>query len=355
MFPGAMKSRASAVADFYEQLAFLVRSNFPLPECLRRMEQAPSAAAEQAFMEEIRRRVGNGEKLSDVLASHPERFDELHVRLIRVSEATDSLADVLYAVARESRFEQFLVGKAREIMTYPLFVFSMAMGLLLATSIFFMPVFEDAYSDMSLCRPVPVLIVVCLKITHAIRAAWPILAVLIILGLASAAWLFSGTIRAHRSVMWVLDHIPGSRGIARVLDSARICSMCRLFLERRLPLPEALRTAALVVQLPQVKSAVERTALRCEQGAILRDAVADEKDIPSLIVHTISFEPEDRLAEALGRLQEHYEQEVLAGSRDAAMAWTLIGLIAMTVAALFMVVTVFMPVVNAYQVLQYVI
>lgn len=348
-----MKARAATIADFYHQLALLVQSKFPLPECLRRLGPSLQEPEVRKVVEEILERVNHGEKLSDVIATYPQYFDSFHVKLISVGESTDSLSEILYAVARESRFEQFLVSRAREIMTYPLFVLHMAALLFLAISVFFMPVFEDLYSQMlSQGIAVPIVTTLCLKVSHVARQFWPALVILLGLCLLATFWLYSGTVRSHRAMVRLLDRIPGTRGVTRVLDSARFCSICRLFLERHLPIPEALRATALVVQRPETQSALTRVACQNEQGENLSELLSREEAIDSLISNTVKFKPEEHLVDSLEELQSHYEQEVMVMTRDAAAAWTVIGIMMMTAAVLLMVVMVFVPVMGAHQALQ---
>lgn len=345
-----MKANANTIADFYHQLALLVQSNFPLPDSLRRLVEAMPGTDVRRVLEEIRGRVGNGEKLSEVLATYPQYFDEFHVRLISVGESTDSLSEILYAVARESRFEQFLVSKAREIMTYPLFVLNMAVLLFLGISVFLMPVFQGAYADMAAGGgTVPVFIAACLKVSAVAGHSWRVLVGLLVLCWGLTAWLYSGTVRSHRAMVRLLDLLPGAAGVGRVLDSARICSLLRIFLERRQPMPEALRAAALVVQRPATAAALRRVADRAAQGGALADLMAGETDIHSLISDTLKFRPEDRLAGSVKELQGHYEEEVLVMTRNAAAAWSIIGILMMTAAALLMAVLVFAPVASVHR------
>jgi len=63
-----MKARAEIISDFYHQLALLVQSRFPLPDCLRRLAQCLSGSDIRKVIEEIQKRVTSGEKLADVMA-----------------------------------------------------------------------------------------------------------------------------------------------------------------------------------------------------------------------------------------------------------------------------------------------
>ncbi|OGV66706.1 MAG: hypothetical protein A2498_03670 [Lentisphaerae bacterium RIFOXYC12_FULL_60_16] len=345
-----MKARAATIADFYHQLALLVQSNFPLPDSLRRLIQSIPGSDVRRILKEIRGRTSNGEKLSEVLAAYPRYFDHFHVRLIAVGESTDSLSEILYAVARESRFEQFLVSKAREIMTYPLFVLNMAAILFLGIAVYLMPIFEDAYAQMAFSgATVPVFINASLKVSHAARQYWPVLAALLVLCWITTAWLYSGTVYAHRAMVSLLDHLPGAAGVGRVLDSARICSMNRIFMERHQPMPEALRASALVVQQSETQAALRRVADQAAQGGNLAELLSCEKAIDSLISDTLKFKPEAQLADSMGDLQKHYEEDVLVMTRNAAATWSIMGILMMTTAALLMVVLVFAPVVSVHR------
>jgi type II secretory pathway component PulF len=150
----------------------------------------------------------------------------------------------------------------------------------------------------------------------------------------------------------LVDRLPGTRGITRVLDAARICSMWRLFLGRGLPMQDALRAAALVVQSPASKAALLRVADRSVRGEQFSEAMLQESAIDPLIGRMLKYRKDDRILDSLAQMQVQYEQEVVLRTRDAAAAWMVVGIVMMTLAVVLLVVMVFVPVVKVYQPLQ---
>ena len=77
-----MTTRASDIADFYQQLALLVRSELPLPDSLIELAKyCPRRDFQEAVLA-ASDRVAKGEKLADAVAQSPRFFDPFHVQLI---------------------------------------------------------------------------------------------------------------------------------------------------------------------------------------------------------------------------------------------------------------------------------
>ena len=69
---------------------------------------------------DIKQSVEAGEDLSTALSRHPGHFDNTYVSLIRASEATGSLGEMLHRVAKYLDKEREIRGKVRSAMAYPM-------------------------------------------------------------------------------------------------------------------------------------------------------------------------------------------------------------------------------------------
>jgi type II secretory pathway component PulF len=335
------------IADFYHQLALLVESQCPLPECIERVSSSVPSRDFRETLISISDRLRQGDKLSELLAAYPQYFDALHVRLIGAAEKTDSLPDVLEAIAREARFEQLYIGKAREATLYPLFIVHLACALVLVVSTWFMPVYWEAFTDASIRgRSVGWAAQCCMNVSQAIQANATWLALLQGLALIVTFWLYLGGVGAHRATLRLLERFPGTSRILSAIDSARVCGLWKLFLDRHLPVAEALRSAACVVQSKKTREAIFRVAEGNERGEPLGKLMTQESAIDTLISMTLRYRPEDRLPQALEDLQNRYEQDVIADTRNAASLWTLIGMVIMASIVVGVALMVFIPVMS---------
>lgn len=335
------------IADFYHQIALLVQSHCPLPECLERASLAVSGGRFRTALADILERVRNGDKLSTALGEYPRYFDPLHVRLIAAAEKTDSLPDVLDAIAREARFEQLYVGKAREATMYPLFILNQASVLVLLVSTFFLPVYWETFADAEAHgHSIGWAARACMMVSQTIQhnALW--LGICQGLVLIPTLWLFLGGIRAHRAIMRILEYLPGTSRIINAIDSARICGLWKLFLDRKLPVAEALRNVAGVVHGKRIRNAVLRVADGNERGEPLGTLLHAEESIDPLISSMVRFRPEANLPQGLRDLQNGFEQDVIVMTRNTAAFWTLASLVLMSAVVIGVALLIFIPVVT---------
>lgn len=344
-----MNTRASQIADFYHQLALLVRSRLPLPESLR---QAGSHLTEPAFQQAVTalsQAVAGGQKLSQALGAHARFFDPLHVRLIAAGEATGTLADTLFGVARFARFCQLMTARLREIVAYPLFTVNVALCIVLALSIGVVPVFHDMLAELmggeltGYGARLPRVSRLVLGTGMAIRTYWPAALALYAGFLAFSIWIVSPGLSAHRALMALLGAMPGSWGIVGSLDSARLCGLLAVFLGEGMPLHDALASAAQLVDSPPLRRALEQAARKVEAGAHAATALAGEPTVSPLIVLTLRSTPEGELAEEFDRLGDLFDHRVTAAVRTVSTVWTVGAFMLMTAVVGVVIVGMFAP------------
>ena len=86
-------------------------------------------------------RVEGGEDFSAALARYPKYFDHTYVSLIRVSEATGSLGEMLDRIATHLRKQLDTRNKVRAAMAYPAVMLVMAIGVTIFLLTWVMPKF----------------------------------------------------------------------------------------------------------------------------------------------------------------------------------------------------------------------
>lgn len=341
-----MKTRASEIADFFQQLALLVRSGLPLPSSLRQLGRyVPRADFRRAILE-IGARTERGEKFSDVLRQYPRFFDAFHAQLLAAGDSSGALPEMLLAVARSARFGETLTTRARDTLGYPLITIHLCAIVGLVLSHWVIPPFGQFYVDLLGGCPLPAMTGFVMNIGHFVNAYFFWFAAAYVVLAVFSVWMFTPGIAAHRTMLAVLNRLPGSWHIADALDGARLCGFWSAFVRQRVPFPDALWTSAQLVERSGLRLALARAAQKAEAGQSPADVLAAEPILDPLIALTFRHTPENELADELAGLAELYDHRVGMAARSATMTWSALGIIFMAVCVGMIVMSLFVPLIT---------
>lgn len=330
-----MSNPVTEVTEFYHQLALLIRADMPLPECLIQVGRQSSRRAFRDAVASIGKRAGDGEPLAELLAAYPHYFSPFHVQLVRLGEQSGTLPEMLRTVSRFCRFQQLMGAGLRDAIAYPLLVAHVAAIAFLIVCLFMTPTISSFLSDLPVIddggwiseaetgfAPLPWFSGQVLSLAEAVGRHREIAISAYILFVLYSIWLFLPLQASHRSILRLIERLPGSWKIAHSATSARICTMWAAFIEREVPAPAALDLVAQLAEHPRTSRALSRAADRVRAGEDVADALDPETAVDPLITLVFRHAPEHQLAEELSRLATLYDQRVALTSRAVARAWT---------------------------------
>ncbi len=348
-----MKTKSSDVADFYQQLALLVRAKLPLPKSLLELSRMFPTPEFEEVIQRLSQRTGRGETFSEVIRSYPRLFPPVHVGLIVAGEAAGALAETLFAVARLARFQQLLGTRVRDILIYPLLTINVAAVIVMLTSRYVLPSFDEIFMDLLGGGPLPYITQLVMNTSRFVSHWWSVILPCYFALLGFTVWLFTPGLRPHRVLLAIISHMPGSCRIVHSLDSARLCSLLAVFLRQKMPMTDALTSAADLVEQKPLQTALLRAANRIESGADVTSALSGEQAVDNLLALTFAHTPEDSLADELARLGELFEHRVNLSVRTASMMWTMLSFAMVTFVVGMVVIALFAPLVSVCGMMAY--
>ena len=341
-----MKTRSSDIADFYQQLALLVKSDLPLPDSLRQLGRYFPRRDFQAAVLEVSERIARGATFSEAIRSYPQFFHPFHVQLITAGEASGTLPEILFAVARFARFGQLLTARVRDVLAYPLLTVHLCLIVFFFLCVFVISQFGEIYRDLLDGMALPAITAFVTGVGTWVAVHWwpicPCYAVFLVFTL----WIFCPGIAAHRTMLAVVNRLPGSCHIVSSLDAARLCGMWSTFLAQEMTAPDAMRAASQLVERKALRCALVRAADTVTAGGDLVEALSREKAVDPLITLTFRHAPEQELAQELRKLGELFEHRVTLAARSATITWTIMALVVTTLSVAFVVLALFVPLIS---------
>jgi general secretion pathway protein F len=298
----------SELALVTRQLASLSQSGLPLEEALLAVAQQNDLPRTKSILLGVRSRVMEGHTLADGLSEFPQAFPELYRATVAAGEQSGHLDVVLERLADYTEARQELRQRITNALIYPIALVSMAVaiiGFMLATVVpRIVSVFENSAGEL------PALTRWLIATSDFIRAHW----LFLIIGIAAVIygiWWILQKDGPKRSYHRMLLRLPITSRLTRGVNTARFTRTFSILAASGVPILDALKIAAEVIENLPMRDAVNEASLRVREGASISRSLAASKLFPPMMIHLIaSGETSGKLEDMLTRTANYQEREV---------------------------------------------
>lgn len=299
---------SAELALITRQLASLAQSGMPLEESLLAVSQQNDNPRTKSILLGVRAKVMEGYTLADGLGDFPQAFPELYRATVAAGEQSGHLDIVLERLADYTESKQVLRQNITNAMVYPIALIVMAIsiiGFMLATVVpKIVGVFQNASAEL------PGLTRGLIATSDFLRDHW----LLLIIGIAAvtyALWWVLQQEGPRRSYHGFLLRMPITGRLTRGINTARFTRTLSILAGSGVPILEALKISAEVIENLPMRDAVQEATIRVREGAGISTSLAVSKLFPPMMIHLMSSgEAGGKLEEMLGRAAVGQEREV---------------------------------------------
>jgi len=298
----------SELALLTRQLASLSQSGLPLEEALLAVSQQNDQPRTKSILLGVRSKVMEGHSLADGLGEFPQAFPELYRATVAAGEQSGHLDVVLERLADYTEARQSLRQTISNALIYPIVLVLMSVGIISFMLSSVVPkivgVFENAGGEL------PALTVGLIATSDFLRNHW----LLLIIGIGAVlygAWWIMRKEGPKRRYHRMLLRTPIAGTLTRGINTARFTRTLSILAGSGVPILDALKIAADVVENLPMRDAVNEAAVRVREGAGISSSLGASKLFPPMMIHLIaSGETGGRLEEMLDRSATNQEREV---------------------------------------------
>jgi general secretion pathway protein F len=290
------------------QLATLLRSGLPLEETLQAVAEQTEKPRVQRIILGVRSKVVEGHPLADGLGDFPQAFPEIYRATVAAGEQSGKLDQVLERLSDYTESRQVMGQQVSNALVYPIVLMVLSFAIVSFLLAYVVPqvvaVFEAGHQELPLATRI------LIAASALVRHYW--LYGLIVIGAAIWGfnrWLRSPEARAryHRFLL----RVPLAGKLIRGLNTARFARTFSILTASAVPVLEALKISADVVNNLPMKYAVVDAALRVREGAPIGRSLAARKIFPPMMIHLISSgESSGELEKMLERAASNQEREM---------------------------------------------
>lgn len=290
------------------QLATLLRSGLPLEESLQAVAEQTEKPRVQRIVLGVRSKVVEGHPLADGLGDFPQAFPEIYRATVSAGEQSGKLDQVLERLSDYTESRQVMGQQVSNALVYPIVLMVLSLAIVSFLLAYVVPqvvaVFESGHQEL------PIATRILIGASDLVRHYW--LYAVIFLGILTwgfRRWLKSPESRARFDRF--LLRVPLVGKLIRGLNTARFARTFSILTASAVPVLEALKISADVVNSLPMKYAVVDAALRVREGAPIGKSLAARKMFPPMMIHLISSgESSGELEKMLERAATNQEREM---------------------------------------------
>jgi type IV pilus assembly protein PilC len=258
---------------------------------------------------DLKTSVEQGDDFSTALARHPRHFDKTYVSLIKSSEQTGTLGQMLETVSDYVRNQLETRHKVRAAMAYPSVMALLAVSVTVFLLTYILPKFEPLFSRKGV--KLPKITTVMMTASSALIDYW----YLWLIGLAVIifTYVFGRQTEPGRKILdRIKIQLPLIGTLSRKVTLSRSVRTLGTMIGSGVSVLDALRLTAEVAGNWYYEQAWLRVLDQVTEGRRISESLRDEKDLfpPTLIQMIDAGEETGKLDVVLAKVSSFYDREV---------------------------------------------
>ncbi len=288
------------------QIATLFEAQVPALRSFQLLAAESSNPILRKKLNEISDDIQSGMTISDALHKHPSVFSDFYVNMVRSGEESGKISDSFLYLADYIDRSYELTSKIRGALTYPAFVISIFMVVMIGLFTFIIPRLSEILESSGQELPIYTKIVIGIS---DFLVNYGLFAVVLLISTGFLFWKFK---RANELLFSKIAlNSPGFGNLFRKLYLARLADNMHTMLSSGIPMVRAVEITSDVVGSEIYKKILLNAIEKIKGGDPMSKALAGEKEIPGMLIQMIRVgEETGELGNILEKIAVFYKREV---------------------------------------------
>lgn len=300
--------RTKDLAVFCRQFSTMINAGIPILSCLSiLMEQCENSLLKET-LQDVYKRVREGEALSHVMASYPHVFPRLMISLIEAGELGGVMEEVFERLAGQFEKEHKLNEKVKSATVYPTVVIGIACLVVIFILVFVLPTFVKMFESMRVELPLSTQIL--LLLSSILQNYWYYWIPLVLV----SAYVFRLAFRQPEirgRVDAIILRLPVAGVLIRKIGIARFSRTLSTLLRGGVAITMALDVVEKILDNSSMVRALAQAKSGIREGKGLASTLNSSKVFTPMTIQMIAIgEESGSLDQMLERVAEFYDNEV---------------------------------------------
>lgn len=295
------------VIHFAHQMSVMIDTGVTLGEALESISENEANEHFAAVLEDVSEHVQGGQPFSDALERHAKVFPVLMISLLRASEASGTMGEMLDRISTYLTKERNTIKSVRGAMTYPAIMMFVAVGVTVFLLAFVLPRFGKIYGSRGAMLPAPTRFL--LGTSEMLTTYWYAW-----IGLIAAFIGFVLYARTQpwgrRAIDWIKLNAPIIGTMFSQLYITRAARTMGTMIQAGVPMLDMIQITRDVTQNVYYEDLWDDVDTRVREGIQLSTAMYDSPLIPGTVSRMVhSGEKAGRLGAVMEKIAEFTEHD----------------------------------------------
>lgn len=300
---------------FTNQMAIMVDAGVPVATALEGISKQIENPVLAEILAHIQKSVESGSDFSSALADFPRQFDRTYVNLIKASEASGTMPQMLNRIAAQAEEEQETIQQVKGALMYPAIMLVMCVGICIFLLTYVFPKLMPMFASRRAAIPAPTKIMI--MVSTAITSYWYL--ILLFLAAFVGAFFYVRKQAWGKSAFdWTLIRIPVFGSMLKKLAISRSIRTLATTVNAGVPMLEALELSSAVTDNVHFRQSWLEISELVTTGKQIHEAMEGKALFPPTMQQMIaSGESTGRLGMVLNKLSDYFDREVKISIKSA--------------------------------------
>ncbi len=316
-FSSSIKKRVSRkeIIYFTNQLAIMVDAGVPVATALEGISKQLENPTLAEILGHIQKNVEAGSDLSSALSDFPRYFDNTYVNLIKASEASGTMPQMLNRIAIQAEEEQETIQQVKGALIYPAIMLVMCIGVCIFLLTYVFPKLMPMFAARGAAVPAPTKVM--MFVSTMITSYWYLLLLFLVL-LGAAAYYIRSQDWGKSAIDWTIIRLPVFGTMLKKLAISRSIRTLATTINAGVPMLEAIDLSAGVTDNIHFKQSWADISEQVTTGKQIHEALEGKTLFPPTMQQMIaSGESTGRLGMVLNKLSDYFDRDVKVAIKSA--------------------------------------
>lgn len=296
------------IVDFTRQLAILLNSGLALYPALKTLLSQTEYIALGPIIESLAEEIKSGNDLHAALSNYPGFFSHFYISLVKIGEASGTLADNLSHLSDFLQDEMDFKSNIVSIAVYPLLILSVGIITVFVLLQWIIPNLINIFDEIGQVLPLPTLILVNFSSFLSRHKSFFLFMALLMGYTAKKALAWPKLKRQWDS--WVIS-LPHLGVLVKKIEISRFARALSLLLHNAIPLDVALNIVSASVTNTYLRKTIVGLEQQIKEGMALEDAMKRTGIFDSGFINVMTVAMNSgSLDRALECLAQDYDKQI---------------------------------------------
>ncbi|MDP4007407.1 MAG: type II secretion system F family protein [bacterium] len=294
---------------FMRNLKVMMGAGIALPRTLEVLSSQAQSRKLRVALQEIRKRVLQGQQLSETMKAYPAIFPDLFSNMIRAGEESGTLDVVLSQLTLQLEREHDLRSKIQGALIYPAVIITAMFGIGILMLILVVPSLAATFKELQV--PLPATTRTIIGLAEFLTTFW-YLAILLFVGVVAAFYQALRTKTGRNLLDTVLLKTPIVGPIIKKVNTAFFARTMSSLIGAGIPMVRSLEVTATVLSNIHFRKVLLEGAQEMRKGVKLSEVLGRYPALyPVVVVQMVEVgEETGQTSDLLAKLADFFEEEV---------------------------------------------